>query len=115
MRWVTLAIILMMGCSALGQVQTASHSAPDSIDAPSRAVTKSEEQPAPAMVVEEATPAHRFWDRENILLFSGVAVFRGLDYASTRNFEARGRPPYKIKRIVQRQAVPQASAAPRRW
>ena len=34
---------------------------------------------------------HRFWDRENILLFSGIAVFRGLDYASTRNFEARGR------------------------
>ena len=36
-------------------------------------------------------PQHRFWDRENILLFSGVAVFRGLDYASTRNFMARGR------------------------
>jgi hypothetical protein len=34
---------------------------------------------------------HRFWDRKNILLFSGVAVFRGLDYASTRNFQARGR------------------------
>jgi len=40
-----------------------------------------------------AAPAfqHRFWDRENILLFSGVAAFRGLDYASTRNFERRGR------------------------
>jgi hypothetical protein len=36
-------------------------------------------------------PVHRFWDRTNILLFSGVAVFRGLDYASTRNFQARGR------------------------
>ena len=36
-------------------------------------------------------PQHRFWDRTNILLFSGVAVFRGLDYASTRNFQARGR------------------------
>jgi hypothetical protein len=34
---------------------------------------------------------HRFWDRENILLFSGVGVFRGLDYASTRNMQARGR------------------------
>jgi hypothetical protein len=41
--------------------------------------------PAPAL------PTHRFWDRTNILLFSGVAVFRGLDYASTRNFQARGR------------------------
>jgi len=38
-----------------------------------------------------APPEHRFWDRTNILLFSGVAVFRGLDYASTRNFMARGR------------------------
>src|SRR5436189_2089945 len=36
-------------------------------------------------------PQQRFWDRTNILLFSGVAVFRGLDYASTRNFQARGR------------------------
>ncbi len=38
-----------------------------------------------------AAPPHRFWDRTNVLLFSGVAVFRGLDYASTRNFMARGR------------------------
>jgi hypothetical protein len=36
-------------------------------------------------------PPHAFWDRINILLFSGVGVFRGLDYASTRNFQARGR------------------------
>ena len=36
-------------------------------------------------------PSHRFWDRKNVLLFSGVAVFRGLDYASTRNMQARGR------------------------
>jgi hypothetical protein len=38
-----------------------------------------------------AAPPHRFWDRTNVLLFSGVAAFRGLDYASTRNFMARGR------------------------
>ena len=44
---------------------------------------------SPAKVNEVAT--HRFWDRENILLFSGVAVVRGMDYASTRNFMARGR------------------------
>ena len=43
---------------------------------------------APKTVV---APAHRFWDRENILLFSGIAVMRGMDYASTRNFQARGR------------------------
>ncbi len=38
-----------------------------------------------------AMPVHRFWDRTNILLFSGIAVVRGMDYASTRNFQARGR------------------------
>jgi hypothetical protein len=40
-----------------------------------------------------ATPApeHRFWDRTNVVLFSGVALLRGLDYASTRNMQARGR------------------------
>jgi hypothetical protein len=34
---------------------------------------------------------HRFWDRTNLFLFSGIAVTRGFDYASTRNFQARGR------------------------
>ena len=38
-----------------------------------------------------ALPEHAFWDRQNILLFSGIAVMRGLDYASTRNMQARGR------------------------
>jgi len=47
-------------------------------------VSIAERQPA-------SPPAHRFWDNKNVLLFSGVAVFRGLDYASTRNFQARGR------------------------
>src|SRR5450432_4776282 len=42
--------------------------------------------PAPSSI-----PPHAFWDKTNILLFSGIAVFRGLDYASTRNFQARGR------------------------
>jgi hypothetical protein len=51
--------------------------------------------PKPQPVLPETPKAgampHRFWDRTNVLLFSGVAVFRGLDYASTRNFMARGR------------------------
>lgn len=33
---------------------------------------------------------HRFWDRENDLLFAAVAVGRGLDYASTLNLRSRG-------------------------
>jgi hypothetical protein len=50
------------------------------------------ETPAdPATVKPVPQLEHRFWDRENVLLFSGVAIFRGLDYASTRNFQRRGR------------------------
>ena len=49
---------------------------------------------APLPVIHPPPPApaaHAFWDRTNVLLFSGVAATRALDYASTRNFEARGR------------------------
>jgi hypothetical protein len=49
---------------------------------------------APSSAVETARPAppvHKFWDKENVLLFAGVGVFRGLDYASTKNMLARGR------------------------
>jgi hypothetical protein len=49
----------------------------------------------PAMIEPAAVSTHprvhNFWDRKNVLLFSGVAALRGLDYASTRNFQARGR------------------------
>jgi hypothetical protein len=46
---------------------------------------------APGQPAKPATPPHAFWDRTNLLLFSGIAVTRGMDYASTRNFQARGR------------------------
>ncbi len=39
----------------------------------------------------QSPPPHAFWDQTNFLLFSGVGVLRGIDYASTRNFQARGR------------------------
>ena len=57
--------------------------------APSRLVAQ--DLPSAPAKSSESPVVHRFWDRENILLFSGVAVLRGLDYASTRNFMARGR------------------------
>jgi hypothetical protein len=34
---------------------------------------------------------HVFWDRANLMLFSGVILSRTADYASTRNMQARGR------------------------
>jgi hypothetical protein len=51
----------------------------------------STDTPAPRPAAEPPLPPHAFWDRTNILLFTGVGVFRGLDYVSTRNFQARGR------------------------
>jgi hypothetical protein len=51
----------------------------------------SPDAPSSRPTAEPPLPPHAFWDRTNILLFSGVGVFRGLDYASTRNFQARGR------------------------
>jgi hypothetical protein len=73
-----LVALLLLSSAALAQ----NPSAPVSNKAPAA--------PAVSAAIAPA-PQHRFWDRENILLFSGVAVFRGLDYASTRNFQARGR------------------------
>ncbi len=61
----------------------------------SAAVVVSPESSTTALVALPSEPKpdapHAFWDRRNIELFSTIAVLRGLDYASTRNFEARGR------------------------
>jgi hypothetical protein len=59
------------------------------------ATTRAVGAPNATLAALPATPAapqeHAFWDRTNIALFSGIAVTRGMDYASTRNFQARGR------------------------
>jgi hypothetical protein len=47
-------------------------------------------QVQPTLAVPKPTEAHRFWDRTNIELFTGLAAVRALDYASTRHFRARG-------------------------
>lgn len=47
--------------------------------------------PAKAEPPKRSLPPHPFLDRTNRMLFSGMALFRGLDYASTRNMQARGR------------------------
>lgn len=52
-----------------------------------------ESQPAPGTTPKPpkaATSSHKFWDTENLLLFSGVGIGRGLDYASTLNMRRRG-------------------------
>ena|SRR5437868_11584164 len=47
--------------------------------------------PVAAVAATHAPQAHAFWDHKNAWLFSGVAVFRTLDYTSTRNMRDRGR------------------------
>jgi len=65
------------------------------IDPPGDAAAVSAGSSTTAVVAlpPEPQPAasHAFWDRKNIQLFSATALLRGLDYASTRNFQARGR------------------------
>lgn len=91
MHVLALGIILTTSCLAFGQVQANSNSPSPIADSPSQPAAKSAVPVAPGTIVDFAPPEHHFWDRKNALLFSGIAVFRGLDYASTRNFEARGR------------------------
>ena len=46
----------------------------------------------PATFKKHHTPVeHRFWDKENALLFAGVAAMRTMDYFSTLNMRRRGR------------------------
>jgi hypothetical protein len=46
--------------------------------------------PAAAPQANPLQTSHRFWDRENDLLFTGVGAARALDYASTLNLRRRG-------------------------
>jgi hypothetical protein len=50
--------------------------------------TSGGQTPSTAKPVKPAV--HKFWDKENILLFAGVGAARGLDYASTLNIRRRG-------------------------
>jgi hypothetical protein len=79
--------LAMLARALLGFIVVTLCTTAQSQDAPNQAPPVA---PSP-ITVDYAAPEHRFWDRKNILLFSGIAVFRGLDYASTRNFERRGR------------------------
>jgi hypothetical protein len=82
------ALVLLAGAWPLGLLGQAE--SPGATPAPA-APPALPSSPGAVRSPQPAVPPHRFWDRTNILLFSGVAVFRGLDYASTRNFQARGR------------------------
>jgi hypothetical protein len=61
------------------------------VDDSSKATSATPPSPAIHIATPTPPPPHAFWDRTNIALFSGIAVTRAMDYASTRNFQARGR------------------------
>jgi hypothetical protein len=87
MRELALVCALIF-CGSIGaRAQSSSTEAQSPGELPTAPAT-----PAPvADSAREQIPPHAFWDKENILLFSGVAVFRALDYTSTKNMLARGR------------------------
>src|SRR5579863_3747039 len=80
-------ICLLIGQSATAQqLRTNEHSSADS------KLTDGSNPTVAALPAPPTAPStHAFWDRTNLALFSGIAVTRGFDYASTRNFQARGR------------------------
>jgi hypothetical protein len=89
MRLVLAVLILFMVPLARSQE---SGDATALTDAPSATLPSAPVPPVISQTAANPVPAtHRFWDSENVLLFSGIAVFRALDFASTKNFLARGR------------------------
>ena len=93
------SIVLLLGnlvISGLSAVAQQTSSPPASSGPRSETGSATEIKPPAAIV----PPTHRFWDRTNILLFSGIAVVRGMDYASTRNFQARGREEILLPDVV---------------
>jgi len=87
-------LLLLLSCIAPAQ-QIPRSDIPVGLNSLDRLALVSPEADAAAIAKAPPPPkptvSHAFWDRRNVLLFSGVAAMRGLDYASTRNFEARGR------------------------
>src|SRR5213594_2912105 len=89
--WLRISIFALgtwLGCASCAAAQQLTIPENPSVSEPSA-------HSAMPVIVEPATrpeaPVHLFWDRTNMFLFSGVSIFRGLDYASTRNMQARGR------------------------
>lgn len=79
-----IALLLTMAAAAASAQQPSPNSAPAGHPSVSpSSITATVPQTKPPQV-------HRFWDRENDLLFAGVAAARGMDYSSTLNLRRRG-------------------------
>ncbi|MGA3326192.1 MAG: hypothetical protein ABSF45_17105 [Terriglobia bacterium] len=49
---------------------------------------------------QSKTQPHKFWDRENIYLFTGVGGARMLDYASTRHLRNQGNEEWLLSNSI---------------
>lgn len=78
------ALLVRAGAAQEAEIPDDGTSSQPPISAP---VVRQQEPP----IQNPSATAHHFWDYENLWLFSGIALTRGMDYASTRNFQARGR------------------------
>jgi hypothetical protein len=89
-RWLRLkagSCVLLLTITFLATVSSNGQELPDAPQNPPSAPAAN-----PNLDPANVQPAvHRFWDRTNIWLFAGIGFTRGMDYASTRNFQARGR------------------------
>ena len=53
-----------------------------------------------ARQLENPAPPHKFWDTENICLFTGVGAARMLDYASTRHLRDQGNYEWPLSNSI---------------
>jgi hypothetical protein len=92
--WQRLLTVFLGTCPLIAVQSVAQRSIPAAITQTAIASVAIPASSSPIIEVQAPTPVlppHAFWDRTNVLLFSGIALLRGLDYASTRNMQARGR------------------------
>jgi hypothetical protein len=86
-------IAMLVGgiCLSIQQSATGQRFRPEGPSSADSKLTDGSNPTVAALPSLNAPSTHAFWDRTNLALFSGIAVTRGMDYASTRNFQARGR------------------------
>jgi hypothetical protein len=87
-----IAMLVGSTCLFIGQSATAQQFRPEGPSSADSKLTDGSNPTVAALPAQPTAPStHAFWDRTNLALFSGIAVTRGMDYVSTRNFQARGR------------------------
>jgi hypothetical protein len=87
-KFVTLLILILARSAALGAQDN-----PATLPA-AHATAK------PDVNKQGASPAHKFWDTENIGLFTGVGAARMLDYASTRYLRDQGNDEWLLTNSI---------------